>query len=65
MELTQFIESVKRMRQLQSEYFKNRDKNILIAAKQSERDVDNALPSVEHKIKSGQRDLFTGSIGTL
>lgn len=38
-----FVEKVEKMRQMQKEYFKTRDKNILIACKKLESEVDNFI----------------------
>lgn len=49
-----FFETVKRMRQLQKEYFSTRSGSVLTKAKQAEREVDNLI-----KV----RDQLTKGIG--
>ena len=50
-ELLQFIQLVRAMRASQKEYFRTRDKNILLQSKELERQVDNLL--------SADDDLFS------
>lgn len=38
--MNEFIEQVAKMRELQKEYFRHRDPNILQASKKAEREVD-------------------------
>ena len=47
-ELLQFIQLVKAMRASQKEYFRTRDKNILLHSKELERQVDNTLSSFDN-----------------
>lgn len=53
-ELLQFIQLVRAMRASQKEYFRTRDKNILLQSKELERQVDNLL--------SADDDLFSSPI---
>lgn len=53
-ELLQFIQLVKDMRASQKEYFRTRDKNILLQSKELERQVDNLL--------SADDDLFSSPV---
>lgn len=41
--IQEFVEKVEKMRQLQRAYFKSRDKDILIACKEKEREVDEFI----------------------
>ena len=47
-ELLQFIQLVKAMRASQKEYFRNREKNILLQSKELERQVDKTLSSFDN-----------------
>lgn len=53
--MKQFIEDVKRMRELQKEFFKNRNSLILKAAKEYEKKVDNHIK----KLEAPEKDLFS------
>ena len=46
-ELLQFIQLVRTMRVSQKEYFRTRDKNILLQSKELERQVDKTLSSFD------------------
>ena len=43
MTIPQFLDLVERMRAVQKEYFKTRDKNVLQESKRLEKEVDEAL----------------------
>jgi hypothetical protein len=49
---------VKHMRELQKEYFKSRDKNILRASKAIEKEVDDLLDGKTPESVSLQAELF-------
>ena len=43
-----FIEKVEKMRQMQREYFKTRDQNVLRACIELEKEVDNTIKTINH-----------------
>lgn len=49
--LFDLAKEVKQMRDLQKEYFKNRDKIVLQTSKQKERLVDNMVEQIIHNLK--------------
>ena len=46
MELKEFVELVKKMREMQKEYFRTRSMNVLNQSKALERQVDNAIKTI-------------------
>ena len=46
MELKEFVELVKKMREMQKEYFRTRSLNVLNQSKALERQVDNAIKTI-------------------
>lgn len=53
--MNEFIELVREMRNAQKEYFKTRDKNILLKSKELERKVDSFLTQ---RVINQQTTLF-------
>lgn len=50
--MNEFIELVREMRNAQKEYFKTRDKSVLLKSKELERKVDSFLA---HKVKTNKQ----------
>lgn len=53
--MNEFIELVREMRNAQKEYFKTRDKNVLLKSKELERKVDTF---VSQKVANQQTSFF-------
>lgn len=59
MTIKEFAEQVKRMRELQSAYFKDRSSANLFAAKQQEQYIDDLIEGILKMPDTPQPDLFT------
>lgn len=59
MTIKEFAEQVKKMRELQSAYFKARTNTALFAAKQQEQYVDDLIEGILKMPDTPQPDLFT------
>lgn len=50
-QLIKFLEDVQEMRRLQNQYFKSRDKGVLIRSKQKEIEIDQQAPKLLEQLK--------------
>lgn len=58
MDINTFLDLVRRMRQAQIAYYKQRNQSNLIAAKDLEKQVDRASDTIRNEANAGQIELF-------